>query len=252
MNDIEHIRYFLKRMKSSKTKKLIIIVAVVLAAGVLFLSIPGIMKWLYSQQYNANGISHFLVITIDEDQPRRFIADLDGRKVYMERLDPEGTCFRSVNAENVSVKKAVSDNKTSVDEWRKYAWSIKTYETGEVLKFENYEIAVTDDECIIRPISNKFAPVKTNEPSVKNTITGDFGTYYEMDDGTWMYEGRSYKYRLEISGKMHSAAKESTFIYLSNIEDISFDRAVMASGLSSNMADYFSPEEAVFVGWKNN
>ena len=41
-----------------------------------------------------------------------------------------------------------------------------------------------------------------------------------------------------------------TFIYLSNIEDIPFDRAVMASGLSSNMDDYFSPEEAVFVGWK--
>ena len=89
-------------------------------------------------------------------------------------------------------------------------------------------------------------------PSVKNTYEGDFGTYYEMDDGTWMYDGRSYKYRLEISGRMNSAAKDSTFIYLSNIGDISFDRAVMASGLSSNMADYFKPEEAVFVGWKED
>ena len=87
-------------------------------------------------------------------------------------------------------------------------------------------------------------------PSVKNTYESDLGTYYEMDDGTWMYDGRSYKYRLEITGRMNNAAKESTFIYLSNIEDISFDRAVMASGISSNMADYFSPEEAVFVGWK--
>ena len=85
---------------------------------------------------------------------------------------------------------------------------------------------------------------------VKNTYESDFGKYYEMDDGTWVYEGRSYKYRLEITGRMNNAAKESTFIYLSNIEDIPFDRAVMASGLSSNMADYFSPDEAVFVGWK--
>ncbi len=88
--------------------------------------------------------------------------------------------------------------------------------------------------------------------SVKKEYKSDFGAYYEMDDGTWMYDGHYYKYRLEISGKMHNAAKESTFIYLSNIEDISFDRAVMASGLSSNMADYFSPEEAVFIGWKEN
>ena len=86
--------------------------------------------------------------------------------------------------------------------------------------------------------------------SVKNTYESDFGTYYEMDDGTWMYDGRNYKYRLEITGRLNNAAKDSTFVYLSNIEDISFDRAAMASGLSSNMDDYFPPEEAVFVGWE--
>ena len=85
---------------------------------------------------------------------------------------------------------------------------------------------------------------------VNKTYKSDFGTYYELDDGTWLYDGKHYKYRLEITGRLNNAAKDSTFIYLSNIEDIPFDRAVMASGLSSNMADYFSPEEAVFVGWK--
>jgi hypothetical protein len=84
---------------------------------------------------------------------------------------------------------------------------------------------------------------------VNKAYKSDFGTYYELDDGTWLYDGKHYKYRLEITGRMNNAAKDSTFIYLSNIEDIPFDRAVMASGLSSNMADYFSPEEAVFVGW---
>ena len=87
-------------------------------------------------------------------------------------------------------------------------------------------------------------------PAIKSVVESDFGTYYEMSDGTWMYDGRNYKYRLEITGCMNNAAKDSTFIYLSNIDDIPFDRAVMASGLSSNMADYFSPDEAVFVGWK--
>ena len=86
--------------------------------------------------------------------------------------------------------------------------------------------------------------------SVKKEYKSDFGTYYEMDDGTWMYDGRNYKYRLEITGRLSSAAKDSTFIYLSNIEDIPFDKAAMASGLSSNLNDYFKPEEAVFVGWK--
>lgn len=85
---------------------------------------------------------------------------------------------------------------------------------------------------------------------VGKSYKSDFGTYYELDDGTWLYDGKHYKYRLEITGRMNNAAKDSTFIYLSNIEDIPFDRAMMASGLSSNMADHFSPEEAVFVGWE--
>ena len=99
-------------------------------------------------------------------------------------------------------------------------------------------------------LSNGNIPDQKGGISVKKSYKSGFGTYYELDDGTWSYDGRNYKYRLEITGRMNNAAKDSTFIYLSNIEDIPFDRAVMASGLSSNMADYFSPEEAVFVGWK--
>jgi hypothetical protein len=85
------------------------------------------------------------------------------------------------------------------------------------------------------------------EPSVYRTIYGNLHTYYEMSDGTWMCEEYRYRYRLEISGRMHSAVKDSTFVYLSNLKEISFDRAWKASGLSSNTEDYFSPGEAVLV-----
>ena len=82
---------------------------------------------------------------------------------------------------------------------------------------------------------------------VKNTIAGNLKTYYEMSDGTWMCDDYVYKYRLEISGRMPNAAVDSCFVYLSNIEEISFDRAYMAAGISSNSDDYFSPEEAILV-----
>ena len=98
-------------------------------------------------------------------------------------------------------------------------------------------------------LTNDKIPDRKAGIGVKKTYESDFGRYYELDDGTWSYDGRNYKYRLEIAGRMNNAAEDSTFIYLSNIEDIPFDRAVMASGLGSNTADYFSPEEAVFVGW---
>ncbi len=72
-------------------------------------------------------------------------------------------------------------------------------------------------------------------------------TYYEMTDGTWMCDGHLYQYRLEITGRMPNAAVDSSFVYLSNIGEIPFDRAYKAAGISSHSDDYFSPEEAVLA-----
>ena len=74
--------------------------------------------------------------------------------------------------------------------------------------------------------------------------------YYEMIDGTWQTDERSYKYRLVLTGRLNGAAMDSTFVYLSNTEDITFDRAWRAAGLSSDTRDYFDPEEAVLVAIK--
>ena len=86
-----------------------------------------------------------------------------------------------------------------------------------------------------------------NKPDVKNTIEGNMNTYYEMSDGTWKCDDYLYKYRLEINGRMPNAAVDSSFVYLSNIEEITFDQAYMAAGASSDSSDYFTPKEAVLV-----
>ena len=83
--------------------------------------------------------------------------------------------------------------------------------------------------------------------AVKNTIEGNMKTYYEMTDGTWRCDDHLYKYRLEINGRIPNAAVDSSFVYLSNIEEITFDQAYKAAGISSNSDDYFLPEEAVLV-----
>ena len=74
--------------------------------------------------------------------------------------------------------------------------------------------------------------------------------HYENLDGEWVSEGYTYKYRLEITGRMNNSAKNTTYIVLSNTEDITFDQTWKASGLSSNMTDYFDPSVAVIVGHK--
>lgn len=84
-----------------------------------------------------------------------------------------------------------------------------------------------------------------------NTVKSDLKTYYEMSDGTWECEGHIYKHKLEISGRMNNAATDSTFVYLSNLENITFEQAWKAAGLSSNTNDYFAVEDAVLVDWIN-
>lgn len=74
--------------------------------------------------------------------------------------------------------------------------------------------------------------------------------YYEMSDGTWKTDDHTYQYRLEITGRMGTAVKDTTFVFLSNIKDITFEQAWKASGLSSNMDDYFKEEDAKFVAMR--
>ncbi len=92
-----------------------------------------------------------------------------------------------------------------------------------------------------------FVSCKKQAVEPINTIEGNMKTYYEMSDGTWLFDEYTYKYRLEISGRQPQAVKDTTYVYLSNIEDISFQKAMMASGISSNTEDYFAIEEAVLV-----
>ena len=73
-------------------------------------------------------------------------------------------------------------------------------------------------------------------------------THYQNDDGIWYADGDSYQYRLEITGKLNQTVKNITYVVLSNTEDITFEQAWKASGLSNLYTDYFKPEDAVIVG----
>ena len=97
---------------------------------------------------------------------------------------------------------------------------------------------------------NSFIPYETaGGPQITDVHNATLKTYYELSDGTYIAEDIIYRYRLEITGRMHGAAQDSTFVYLSNVENIPFERAWRAAGLSSNSEDYFAPEEAILVEW---
>lgn len=71
--------------------------------------------------------------------------------------------------------------------------------------------------------------------------------HYQLSDGSWMTDEHNYKYKFELTGRLNNAAKDSTYVVLSNLSEITFDMAWKASGLSSNSEDYFKPEDAIIV-----
>ena len=81
------------------------------------------------------------------------------------------------------------------------------------------------------------------------TVYGNVKTYFRNTDNTWQTGGREYKYRLVLTGRIPNAAQDTTFVYLSNLEHITFEQAYKAAGFSSNCADWFLVEDAILVEW---
>ena len=106
----------------------------------------------------------------------------------------------------------------------------------------------TDELYIVKTILP--TPENDIESYIQNGDTVISKKHFLLSDGTWECEGYNYKYKLELTGRLNNAVKDTTYIILSNNPDITFDMAWKASGLSSNSEDYFVPQDAVFVGGK--
>ena len=74
--------------------------------------------------------------------------------------------------------------------------------------------------------------------------------FQQNKDGQWECNGHTYKNCLIITGRMPSAARDSTYIYLSNLDQISFEEAYKAAGISSDLNDYYDVRDAVCVALK--
>lgn len=165
------------------------------------------------------------------------VSDIDGRCGVMDGeiiSTVEGT---EIPSENGQSNFGVGYGYQFVDEKQ-----IDVY-----MPFGNAEVWVRFETK--EPTVAKTYEVTDSETAFEDEELVTMVRYYEMSDGTWKTDDCTYQYRLEITGRMGNAAKDTTFVFLSNRKDITFDQAWKASGLSSNMNDYFKEEDAVFVAF---
>ncbi len=140
--------------KKSHTKSIVIIAVCCGLAFALMVSAVCCMIYAFTRQYNPKGISSMITITIDEERPREYIGELDGYSIYTEKLKTEALYFKSFTAQDIYLSDAISQKLVSVDDWRRKAWDTIRSGDTEILRYENYEIAITGQECVIRPITD--------------------------------------------------------------------------------------------------
>ena len=116
-----------------------------------------------------------------------------------------------------------------------------TFEGKETDK-ENTALTLENDP----ELSEKISDIDSEYEEIFTTSMG--GHYYKLKDGTYTWaDGYTYQYRLVLPGWMPGTKADVTYVILSNIENITFHQAFMASGLSSRSDDYFKPEDAIII-----
>ena len=149
-------------METDKKKSKLVIIPIILYVALLII-IFGVILYVYNKQYNFKGVSNILSVYIDNERGKEYVGNLDGYEIYVENLRVEELNYRTFDAKYIMFKDALDKKLTSIEDWRKGAWHIFKEDNFEMLRYESYEIVISENECIIRPISKfKSVDVKCN------------------------------------------------------------------------------------------
>ena len=142
-----------REKKQALKKRLAIIIGCGSVMITLTIAVCCFVYYLFAQQYNAKGVSSLLCISIDESCPKEYIGELENYSIYVEKMKTDELYFISISDERISLEEAITHELASIKDWRKKAWVTLNDGDTEILRYENYEIAITGMECIIRPVT---------------------------------------------------------------------------------------------------
>ena len=101
--------------------------------------------------------------------------------------------------------------------------------------------------CLMFLVGCKKSDIaKTYNESEQNGI---LSTYYELNDGTWKCDNKIYKYRLELTGRMSNAIRDTYFAVLTDNDKFTFE-VVAKSICSSSTEDLQMMKDSAIVEMK--
>lgn len=132
-------------MKKSKKRKLAVCLAVVLA-------LAGTSTWvMWKGQYNSNGVSNYPIITIDYTNDKQYICDSSNYKVYTVEL--KEVLFETKDAQKINLHDALTTGKLTISDMTHVCKKQKQDNESKVYTGDNYQIVLTENECMIEPLS---------------------------------------------------------------------------------------------------
>ena len=171
---------------------------------------------------------------IQDPNTSQFVATvLEVHDTYL-LVAPEGGIPESSSADKIEI--SLKDRES---------WSIPQAGDTVLIVYDGYI-----QETYPARITNVYRVEVLNfDSGPVETIYGNLKTYFRNTNGTWQTGGHIYEYRHVLTGHVPNAAQDTTFVYLSNLEHITFEQAYKAAGSSDNCADWFLVEDAILVEW---
>lgn len=234
--------------KKQKRYKWIIIPIVLYA--ILVMCIIGVVIYAYNTQYNLRGISNIISVYIDETRDKEYVGKLDGYDIYVEGLRVEELNFRTFNAESIPFKEAIDKKIVSIKDFRRGAWYIFKDNNTEILRYESYEIAISNNECIIRPVSKyKSIDIKcNNDPTYRVTLKkGNTFSCFILDEEYSFKIKSIYKDNIIITTSKYGLTKvNDNKIDLKSKEKEFIIEKSKKEKLSTQTTDY---NESIIIEW---
>jgi hypothetical protein len=214
------------------------------------MGIIGVVIYAYNTQYNLRGISNIISVYIDETRDKEYVGKLDGYDIYVEGLRVEELNFRTFNAESIPFKEAIDKKIVSIKDFRRGAWYIFKDNNTEILRYESYEIAISNNECIIRPVSKyKSIDIKcNNDPTYRVTLKeGNTFSCFILDEEYSFKIKSIYKDNIIITTSKYGLTKvNDNKIDLKSKEKEFIIEKSKKEKLSTQTTDY---NESIIIEW---
>lgn len=156
LKSILYVSRLKDQMGKNRDKKIkqwnVAIIAIITAVVIMLFLIGGIIK-LFDLQYNLKtGISNYVGVTYDASRKMEWVGKSEHYQVYVDGLKLEDCYLIKMDASTMTLTEAVQEGWVTVDDLIRKAWNVYQNDNGTVYAFENYEIVVEGDTCIIRPL----------------------------------------------------------------------------------------------------